>query len=94
LLFYFYLGAASWIAVWSLVTFVVYGYDKRQARRDGRRIPEQRLHLLALAGGFPGAYLGQQYFRHKTQKTSFAIVTGAALLLHVALWLIVGWVLR
>ena len=58
----------------SLVTFVQYGWDKRQAKKQKRRIPEKRLHLLALAGGTPGAFLGQITFRHKTQKKSFRVV--------------------
>lgn len=90
----FYIIATIWIALLSLVTFVVYGYDKRQAKRGGQRVPEKRLHILALAGGFLGAYLGQQYFRHKTQKPVFAIVIGLALILHLALWVAVGLIAR
>ena len=38
-----------------VVTFVVYAVDKRAAGRHGRRVPENTLHLLAVAGGWPGA---------------------------------------
>nr|WP_211286793.1 DUF1294 domain-containing protein [Paraferrimonas sedimenticola] len=55
----------------SLVTFLSYGLDKRAAKKGKRRTPERRLHLLALAGGWPGAWLAQKYYRHKTQKTEF-----------------------
>lgn len=68
----------------SLVTFVQYGWDKRQARKQKRRIPERRLHLLALAGGTPGAFLGQLAFRHKTQKKLFRLVFGGIVLLQLA----------
>ena len=67
-------------AVMSLFAFLAYGWDKRRARLDGRRVPEKTLHLLALSGGWPGALAGQKTFRHKTQKVSFQIVfwmTGA-----------------
>ena len=35
------------VVVLSLAAFVVYGFDKRRARKDGRRVPEKTLHLLA-----------------------------------------------
>ncbi len=57
-----------------LATFACYGIDKWQARRDGRRISETTLHILALCGGTPGAALGQIVFRHKTQKREFRLV--------------------
>lgn len=65
----------------NLVTFVAYGLDKRAAQRERRRTPERTLHLLAIAGGSPGAYAGQRVFRHKTAKTSFQLrFLGIALL--------------
>lgn len=72
-----------WVLLTSLVTFLLYGWDKRQARLQGRRIPEARLHGLAWAGGWPGALVGQAYFRHKTQKTIFKLVTWCAAIVHV-----------
>ena len=57
--------------VLSLLTFALYAWDKRAAVRDRPRIRERTLHLLALAGGWPGALLGQQWLRHKSQKSSF-----------------------
>ncbi len=68
----------------SFVTFVLYGFDKRRARQNGRRVPENTLHLMALCGGWPGALIGQQVFRHKTQKLSFRIVLGLCVLLNLA----------
>lgn len=67
---------ALFVAIVALnaVAFVAYGIDKRAARRRRRRIPENVLHALALAGGWPGALLGQTVFRHKTVKTSFRAV--------------------
>ena len=67
----------------SLITFVLYGWDKRQAKNDGWRVPEIRLHTLAFLGGWPGAMIGQNYFRHKTQKLSFKVMTWAAALFHL-----------
>jgi len=55
----------------SAVTFVVYAVDKRASRAGGQRVAESTLHLLAVAGGWPGALLAQQALRHKTVKRSF-----------------------
>lgn len=62
------------IVVMSLACFIAYGLDKRQAVNGGRRISERTLHLMALLGGWPGAWKAQRYFRHKTQKVNFRIV--------------------
>lgn len=58
----------------SLFGFLLYAFDKRAARRGESRVPEIELHLLALACGWPGAWLGQQVFRHKTQKRRFRLI--------------------
>ena len=58
----------------SVITLLFYGYDKRQAILNNSRIPELLLHMLALLGGTPGAFMGQLLFRHKTKKLSFKIV--------------------
>jgi uncharacterized membrane protein YsdA (DUF1294 family) len=42
------------------------------------------LHLLSLAGGWPGALVAQRAFRHKTQKLSFKIVLWAIVAAHCA----------
>jgi uncharacterized membrane protein YsdA (DUF1294 family) len=70
----------------SIVTFVLYGFDKRRARNGGQRVRERTLHLWELVGGWPGAWIGQRVFRHKTQKTSFRLVFWAVVILHLALW--------
>ncbi|MBV8122900.1 MAG: DUF1294 domain-containing protein [Burkholderiaceae bacterium] len=55
----------------SQLSFCVYGFDKLAARQGWRRVRERRLHWLALLGGWPGAWLAQQVFRHKTAKAPF-----------------------
>ena len=62
------------LLVVNVVTLVFYGYDKFQARRGGRRIPENILHLLAAVGGTPGAIAGQLLFRHKTRDRKFRFI--------------------
>jgi uncharacterized membrane protein YsdA (DUF1294 family) len=55
----------------SLVCLALYGLDKRASRRGQRRISERTLLLWGLAGGWPGAWLAQRWWRHKTAKASF-----------------------
>ncbi len=49
------------------LAFIVIGYDKKQARRGGWRVPEKRMLLLAGIGGAVGVYWGMLHFRHKTR---------------------------
>jgi len=58
----------------SVLAFALYGLDKWAARREGQRTPEKTLQLLALFGGWPGALLAQQLFRHKSSKRPFQVV--------------------
>ncbi len=81
----------AWYLALSGITFGVYGFDKRRARRGGRRVRERTLHLLALLGGWPGALLGRRHFHHKTLKRGFSAVLYATVLLHLALWAWVGY---
>lgn len=55
----------------SVITFVMYALDKSAARKGKWRIPEIRLHVLSLLGGWPGAYYAQRKLRHKSAKISF-----------------------
>jgi uncharacterized membrane protein YsdA (DUF1294 family)/cold shock CspA family protein len=58
----------------SLITFMMYAADKSAARNGSWRTQESTLHLLSLAGGWPGALLAQQKLRHKSKKQSFRSV--------------------
>lgn len=68
----------------SIVAFAAYGWDKRAARKSRDRTPESTLHLLSLAGGWPGALVGQRVWRHKSRKTSFLIVFWLTVVLNCA----------
>lgn len=71
----------------SLVTMVVYGYDKYRAMAGQWRTPENTLHLLELLGGWPGALVAQQLYRHKTRKLEYQLAFWGIVLAHQALWL-------
>ncbi|MCU1750173.1 DUF1294 domain-containing protein [Pseudomonas sp. 6D_7.1_Bac1] len=74
-------------AIVSLLAFFLYWNDKRKARTDRWRTPENILHAVELAGGWPGALLAQQAFRHKTRKVSYQLVFWIIVLLHQVFWI-------
>jgi uncharacterized membrane protein YsdA (DUF1294 family)/cold shock CspA family protein len=74
--------AGSYLAM-SVLTYGVYARDKAAAARGAWRTPESSLHLLALAGGWPGAVLAQQFLRHKSAKTDFLVVFWLAVSINV-----------
>lgn len=75
-----------YLALLNVVTFFVYGDDKRRAKRPGaRRIPEKALLLLAAFGGSLGALAGMRVFHHKTRHWYFRYGVPAMLLLQLAL---------
>ena len=79
--------AASVLLVYvvaSAVAFVMYALDKKAARENRWRIPEINMHLVALAGGWPGALLAQRAFRHKTRKQPFQILFKATVVVNIA----------
>lgn len=58
----------------SVLSLALYAVDKSAAQGQRRRISENSLHALSLAGGWPGALLAQRMLHHKTRKTSFQAV--------------------
>jgi uncharacterized membrane protein YsdA (DUF1294 family) len=84
-------------AVVSVVTFVAYALDKRAAA-DGRwRTSESVLLSLGLLGGWPGAVLAQQWFRHKTRKAAFRAAFWGTVAINVLAFVLIatpfaGWI--
>ncbi|MAL91330.1 MAG: cold-shock protein, partial [Pseudomonas sp.] len=84
------LGAVLPLAIYavaSLLTFVLYWRDKHSALKDRWRTPETTLHFFELAGGWPGALVAQQVFRHKTRKLSYQLAFWLIVVLHQAFWI-------
>lgn len=84
----------SWLVAINLTAFMVYGADKTMAEGRRVRVPEKVLLLLALLFGSLGAWLGMQFFRHKTAKQSFKIQFWLAVFLQAALVLLYYLVIR
>lgn len=77
----------------SAITYCYYSADKKAAAVDRRRTPEDTLHVLSLAGGWPGALLAQKRLRHKTVKEPFRTTFRMTVLLNccVLAWLLSPW---
>lgn len=69
MIFYLY----GYLAAVNLAALAACGYDKAQARRGGRRVPERRLLMLCALGGAPLFWLGMGVFHHKTRHARFAL---------------------
>jgi uncharacterized membrane protein YsdA (DUF1294 family) len=70
----------------SLLTFSFYGIDKRQAIKDRWRISERTLLLLGGIGGWPGALLAQNTFRHKTKKRPFIVILWLSIVTNISVF--------
>lgn len=79
------------LCVMSVISFIMYGIDKRKAQKGKWRTKEKTLILSMWFGGTYGGILGMYIFRHKTKKwyfwlnalLSFALHTGAVLFLYI-----------
>ncbi len=78
-------------ALLSSVTFIFYLVDKQAACKHRYRIPERRLLILSLLGGWPGAMLAHRYLRHKSSKTVFLRWFSFMVWLHWILVLALLW---
>ncbi len=55
----------------NVLTFFLYWWDKRCARKQLWRVPEAVLLLAGFAGGSVAGFIAQRVLRHKNRKTSF-----------------------
>ncbi|MBP2622467.1 DUF1294 domain-containing protein [Streptococcus oricebi] len=59
------------LLIWNGWVFILYGLDKRRARKHLYRISEQTLLTFSLLFAGFGALLAGNYFHHKTRKWYF-----------------------
>lgn len=90
-----FIGFVPWFIpvaylVMSLLTFAVYGQDKSAAEQHEWRVSEATLHLLAVLGGWPGALVAQQVFRHKTRKLEFQVIFWITVIVNLGLLVFIG----
>ncbi|GAB3604455.1 DUF1294 domain-containing protein [Microbacterium aureliae] len=70
-------------AALSILSFATYAADKAAAKRNRPRVAERTLLGLDLLGGWPGALVAQQVFRHKTRKRAYRRTFWARVVLNV-----------
>lgn len=58
----------------SVGAWILFRHDKKRALAGLWRVSETELHGLEFFGGWPGAFLAQQKFRHKTRKPSYQAI--------------------
>ena len=73
----------------SVVTYLLYHGDKRAAQAGRWRVPEARLLMAGLLGGWPGAIVAQQTLRHKSTKASFRAAFWGTVVLNLGA--VVAW---
>lgn len=92
-------AAVAWALPWwvhalyaatSAGCFVAYALDKSAARHGSWRLGERSLLLLGLVGGWPGAIVAQQLFRHKTRKRDFVVEFWASVALNVIAFVVLS----
>ncbi len=71
------------IAVLSLISFILYGIDKRKAKKKKWRIKEFTLLILSPFGAAFGALIGMKVFHHKTKHWYFWAINIACAVLHL-----------
>lgn len=81
-------------AIISLITFILYGVDKRRAKRGKWRIPERVLIGFSLLGGGVGGWLGMKLFRHKTRHWYFHLINILGTALQVAALLLAFGIIK
>ena len=76
----------AYLLMINTAAFLVFGWDKLKAKRDGWRVPEKTLLALAVIGGSVGALIGMRVFRHKTKHWYFKYGMPAILVVQVLLF--------
>ena len=79
-----------WLIVINIITFAVFGIDKKKAIDGKFRIKELTLFVLSFLGGSLGGLIAMHTFHHKTRKWYFKFGIPLILIAWVAMiaWLI------
>ena len=78
-----------YLVIINIVTFFLFGIDKRRAIKNKWRISEAMLLISSLIGGVIGGLFGMSVFHHKTKKIKFRILMPLILMLHIFLVIVI-----
>lgn len=79
-----------WLIIINIITFAVFGIDKKKAIDGKFRVSELTLFVLSLLGGSLGGLIAMHTFHHKTRKWYFKFGIPLILIAWIALisWLV------
>lgn len=80
-----------YLVIINVMTFIVYGVDKRKAKQSKWRIRESTLLGLAAIGGSIGALLAMKILRHKTLHNQFKYGVPLILVAQIAIGAAIGY---
>lgn len=80
-----------YLVIINVMTFIVYGIDKRKAKQSKWRIRESTLLGMAAVGGSIGALLAMKILRHKTLHNQFKYGVPLILVAQIAIGAAIGY---
>jgi len=84
---------ACYLVFMDIVSFFLFGSDKKKAQKGADRTKEKTLLMSAVYGGAIGAFIGRIIFHHKTDKKYFSVTIVLSLLLQLAVLAILIYLL-
>ncbi len=81
----------GWLAIASVVGFVLMAFDKTMAIRRAARVPEKTLLGVAAIGGSIGVAFAMYGLHHKSRKRSFQVQFWTVVAMQVAILLVIFW---
>jgi len=80
---FFHITFSVSLILWNIITFALFGIDKRKAKANKWRVDESTLIVCAFLMGGIGAFLGMKVFRHKTRHLKFRFLIPLAAVLNM-----------
>lgn len=75
----------------NVALYLTMSVDKKRAQKDGWRVPEKNMYLLAVLGGGFGGLLAMVFKRHKNRHMDFILVYTVTTILHMLVaYLLIG----
>lgn len=73
----------------SIITFCLYGIDKKKAVEEKMRISEKCLLSFGIFGGALGALIGMRMFHHKTKHWYFRVINVLMIFVQIVIFFII-----